>query len=87
VKHLTPSFDCFVRGTTVARNPEELWALVREFFTNPDRAEEMRQKARDFAQGNLKDDHFPGICEIISQYALGEAKFSERGPRAPGCQD
>ncbi len=80
VKHQLPSFDCFVSGTSLARTPEELWSLVREFFTNPESAEKMRQKARDFAQENLRDDHFPGICEIVSPYAQGP-DFSRRGTK------
>ncbi len=80
VEHLTPTFACFISGATLARTPEELWSLVREFFTNPDSAAKMRQKARDFAQENLRDDHFPGICEIVSPYAQGP-DFSRRGTK------
>jgi len=57
--------DLFAAGTTIARNPDELWALVAGFFTEPGLAESMKLKAAKFARENLDDGEFPSLTDVI----------------------
>jgi len=58
-------FDLFAGGMTVARSPEELWALVKSFFTEPELAHSMKLKAATFARDNLDDNEFPSLPDVI----------------------
>jgi len=57
--------DLFAAGTTIARNPDELWELVECFFTEPGLAESMKLKAAKFARENLDDGEFPSLTDVI----------------------
>ncbi|MBI4965617.1 MAG: hypothetical protein HY913_20235 [Desulfomonile tiedjei] len=64
------ALDFFDQGVTIARRPEELWAMITRFFTEPESAEGMKLKAEKFARDNLDDSGFPSLADVISK-ALG----------------
>lgn len=57
--------DLFLPGGNIARDPERLWGIVREFFTSHGFAERMRCKARRFWMSNLDDGKYLSIGEIL----------------------
>jgi hypothetical protein len=59
--------DIFLSSGMVARTPDEMWKLVRGYFTDPDLAKEMRLKAQEFHRNNLDDRNYPQISEVISE--------------------
>jgi hypothetical protein len=59
--------DLFAAGTTAARSPEELWALVEAFFTEPGVAESMRLKSEKFVRENLDDGEYLSLPDVIKK--------------------
>ncbi len=66
--------ELFLPGGTLVRSGEELWDLIRRFFTSPAFAEEMRLKSQQFSREYLDDTGYPTISEILSRYIRGNEK-------------
>lgn len=60
-------YDIFFSSGMVARNAEELWHLIRSYFTNLKLAKKMRLKAERFHQKYLDDSNYPSISEVIKR--------------------
>jgi hypothetical protein len=59
--------DLFSSGTTPARTTQELWQSVRDFFTDPERADAMRRESQRFAKKYLDDSRFPTLPEHLKR--------------------
>ncbi len=49
----------------VARTPTELWNLVRDFFTRPQMADDLRAKSRTFSHHFLDSSAYPAVARAV----------------------
>ena len=55
----------FQSAGVVVNSQDEFWTVVRDFFTKPEVAEEMRKKALSFCHNNLSEEMFPDIRDVL----------------------
>jgi hypothetical protein len=68
-------YDTFEEGTVVARTPEDLWNIVRFCLHDTPFAENMRLKAKRFANEMLDVTAYPSLCATL------ESLLATRGDR------
>lgn len=59
--------DMFLPAGMLVREAEEFWSVIRNFFTDPKLAKEMRLRAQKFSRNYLDDSNYPSISEVVNQ--------------------
>ncbi len=57
--------DVVAKAGVVARTPTEVWGLIRDFFTRPQMADELRTRSRAFSHRFLDSTGYPTVTQEI----------------------
>jgi hypothetical protein len=76
---LGTSAELFLGAGPVISKREEIWTAVREFFTNPRKADEIRAQAAEFVRENLDNSAAPDIAEVVGGILSGKAGGAPEG--------
>jgi hypothetical protein len=73
-KKLFHYLEWFLKAGILTRTPDDLWNVVRKFFTESIFAKHMRLQAQEFPQTYMDDSQYPDIKDVIEQILHGKSR-------------